>query len=123
MGIRGYEHNAISEALKDMNAKTKLSVILPLLGVEVEDRLKFTLLEFTSLRNSIIHCKSLPHIEYDAGSKGDDYSINKSKAEGLFDRTDLSTVAVDLDRLHVAAVEACPSIEEAIGLIDRFWRE
>lgn len=120
MGVRGYDHNAISEALKDMNVKTKLSIILPLLDVTVEDRLKFTLLELTSLRNSIIHCKSLPMMDYDAGSKGDDYSINKSKAEKLFERTNLSTIANDLDNLHLAAVKACPSIEEAIGLVERF---
>ena len=120
MRIRGFRHNRITETLKDLNVKTKLYVILPLLDVIIEDELESVILELVALRNSSTHCKANPCLESDAESKDDDYSVSAVRSDNFFRRTDLAVLATRLDRLHLAAVGACPAIYEAMELVERF---
>ena len=57
---KGYEHKSITKYIKETALKTKIELILPLLGINVHEAHKNTIYQFLPLRNSAIHGKAIP---------------------------------------------------------------
>lgn len=60
--IRGFSHSAISDALRGTDIKSKLQVVLPLLGVDPGARIRQLALESQGMRNASIHYKAQPDV-------------------------------------------------------------
>lgn len=67
--IRGFSSVAISDALKGTDFDTKMTVLLPLLGVPTHERLKNTAVQCKSIRNLVVHNKSTPNLSSLSGEK------------------------------------------------------
>ena len=115
--IRGYTHNAISDALKGTDFHTKINVLLPLLGVEMAQHLRQVAQQCKTIRNLIVHNKATPDLLTDSGDTSGDYEITQLRARQFFEKHHLEQVEKGIRAFVNGSVSSIPEVQTAWSLL------
>ena len=81
---KGYTHKKITQFIKEVSMKTKVELVLPLLGINVPKRYKTAIFEFLPFRNNVVHGKAIPSFgNVLTGESTDSIESNRERAQSL----------------------------------------
>ena len=118
--IRGFSHSVVSSTLRGTDLKTKLDVLLPLLGVDPGPRVRQLAFEAQSIRNAEVHYKARPAVLTHAGDQESDQASIKKKAVAFMARNRVDSFAVELQGFVDYCVNQCDEVQTAYELLHRF---
>lgn len=118
--IRGFSHSAITEAIGGVDLKSKLDVLLPLLGVPPSARIRQLALESQRIRNAVVHFKANPILATDAGERSGDHDVTMEKATEFFRRNTIAAIRKELEPFVNVCASQCPELQAAHALLQRF---
>lgn len=119
--VRGFSHATITAAIAGIDLKSKLDVLLPVLGVEVSDRIRQLTSESQKIRNAIVHFKASPTLTSDSGDIAGDHEASKIKSSEFFGRNTAAAIEKALRGFVDECASQCPDICAARELFQRFW--
>lgn len=117
--IRGYSRNEISETIQGTDFKTKLHVLLPLLGIEVSPRVKQYSRAAQIIRNQVVHFKGTPSSHHDSADEVGDFEKIKKMAKQFFSQNPLQRLEADTSEL-AESVSMSPEIQRAARILHKF---
>ncbi len=118
--VRGFSNSAITTAIAGMDLKSKLDVLLPVLGIQVSARIRQLTSESQRIRNSIVHFKATPTLTSDLVDVAGDHEISELKASEFFSRNTVVAIEKELGRFVDDCGSQCPEIRAAHALLDRY---
>ncbi|MCE1239097.1 MAG: hypothetical protein LWW83_04115 [Azonexaceae bacterium] len=118
--IRGFSHTAITESIGGVDLKSKLDVLLPLIGVQPSARIRQLAFESQRIRNALVHFKANPIIATDLGERKGDHDVTQEKATEFFRRNTISAIRKELEPFVDICASQCPELQAAHTLIERF---
>ena len=116
--IRGFSNTKITTAIAGIDLKSKVDVLLPVLGIKVNDRIRQLTSESQRIRNAIVHFKATPTICSNVDEFAGDYEVSKLKASEFFSRNTIASIERDLGRFVDDCASQCPEIQAARALIE-----
>lgn len=120
--VRGFSHSLITEAIGGTDLKTKLDILLPLLGVQLSQRFRQLAFESQRVRNAIVHFKGKPTLLTDAGNQRGDHDMTVEKANEFFARNCISAIRKELEPFVDECAAQCSELQAAHKLFNRFSR-
>ncbi len=117
--LRGFTHNTITDAIKGTDLKTKIEVMLPLVGLAVPDRIRQITYESQRLRNDVVHFKARPERSTDIGVQKGDESIRK-KTNEFFERNPVAEIEKVIAPFVDNSVSLCEELQQAYFLIENY---
>jgi hypothetical protein len=122
--IRNYSLNAISSALKGTDFDTKMEVLLPLLGVEIAERLRNTALQCKAIRNLIVHNKATPSLwAVDDANQKSDEEIAEERSAKFFSENPIARIESDIATFVHDGINSSPAVKMASELIRKFYKD
>lgn len=118
--ISGYSNSEITDAIKGIDLKSKLDVLLPLLGVQPSREIRQLRSESQNIRNSIVHFKATPIISTDDEEQIGDHDIIFDKANNFFRSHSIESIQSELSRFLNVCVSQSPELKAAHALLQRF---
>ena len=118
--IRNFSHNLITTALQGTDFKSKIDILLPLLGVQMPDRIKQLAFESHKIRNAIIHFKATPDICSDEKDLTGDFEKIKESSYDFFKRNPIDRAEEDIKSIAEVCLESCPEFCQAHDLFEKF---
>ena len=118
--IRGYSNSATTDAIKGIDLKSKLEVLLPLLGAQPNRVICQLRSESQTIRNSIVHFKAAPIISTDDGEKSGDHDITLDKAKNFFRSHSIESIQYELSQFLNFCVSQSPELKAALALVQKF---
>lgn len=118
--IRGYTNQKITETIQGVDLKSKLEVLLPLLGVQPSPLVCQIRSETQNIRNRIVHFKAIPTIATDDGENNGDHDVTLEKAKNFFRSHSIESIKKDLTKFVDVCVSQAPEIQAAYALLQRF---
>lgn len=119
LSFRNMTHNRITSHLKTTSSSVKLELIIPLLEIRMPEFLKNLYSELTSIRNDSAHNKSIPSIYNDFEDKDGSHKINAFRAKDILMRTNFDSVTLELEKLHLNALESIPEFIKINEMLNR----
>lgn len=121
--IRNYSLNAISSALKGTDLDTKMEILLPLLGVQIGERLRNTALQCKTIRNLIVHNKAVPSLWAIGNDLKSDDEVAEERAIKFFSENPLTRIESDISEFVETANSSSSAIRAASSLIRKFLKD
>jgi hypothetical protein len=118
--IHGYSHSAITNAIRGIDFKSKLDIVLPLMGVDLSPRIRQLALESQAIRNASVHFKALPTSWSDSGNREGDYDTILDKAMEFLGRNSIDSIEIVLAPFVDACISQCQEVQLAFDLLHRF---
>lgn len=118
--IRGFSNGAITDAIRGVDFKSKLDVLLPLLGVNAPPRLRQFARQSQAIRNLVVHFRANPEQWCDDTAQMGDYKANQQQAKNFFENNPPVRLERDLSRFVGKCVSSLPEVQDAIELLHRF---
>jgi hypothetical protein len=118
--IHGYSHAAISNAIRGTDFKSKLDVILPLMGVDISPRIRQIALESQAIRNASVHFKAQPDFWSDSGKCEGDHDTILNKATEFIERNSIDRIEIVLAPFANTCISQCKEVQQAYALLHRF---
>jgi hypothetical protein len=118
--VRGFTNGEITDAIKGVDLKSKLDVLLPLLDVRPSLNVRQLRAASQSIRNSIVHFKATPSISTNEGDSYGDHEQLMQKAEDFFRSHPIKNIRSDLASFVDICASQCPEIQAAYRLLERF---
>jgi hypothetical protein len=120
--IRGFSPSKITDALKGSSFDTKLDVLLPLLDVEVPDRLRNVALQCKSIRNIVVHNKATPALMADIGIKDSDGELADERSRKFFTENPIERLQLDLKDFFELSINNDSAMQWSAQLFDKYFR-
>lgn len=117
--VRGFTNTQIKTAIAGIDLKSKIDVLLPVLGVQVNARIHQLTTESQRIRNAIVHFKANPTFTSDVGEVAGDHEASELKALEFFSRNSIVAIERDLGRFVDDCGSQCPEIQTAYALLER----
>lgn len=118
--IRGLSHSSISDALRGVDLKSKLDVILPLLGISTQACVRQLALESQGVRSASVHFKAHPEVWTDNDTRKGDHDTVRTKAKEFLNRNSVDDIERLLASFVYRCLSQCPEFREACELLRRF---
>lgn len=118
--VRGFSNAAITTAIAGIDLKSKLDVLLPVLGIEVSARIRQLASESQKIRNAIVHFKAGPTLTSDLGDIAGDHEASQIRASEFFGRNTVAAIEKELEWFVDGCGSQCPEIRAAHALFQRF---
>lgn len=118
--IRGFSHSAITEAIGGTDLKSKLDVLLPLLGAQPSARIRQLAFESQGVRNAIVHFKAKPMLAYDSVTHEGDHAVSVAKAAEFLGRNPIESISKELEPFVEVCAAKCPEFQRAHKLLERY---
>lgn len=118
--IRCFSHAAITDTIKGVDFRSKLDILLPLLGVTPPLRLRQFARQSQIIRNLVVHFRANPEIFSDTLNRDGDYKQNCAQAKEFFSKNPINRLERDLSRFVNHCVSSLPEVQDAIELLNRF---
>lgn len=114
--VKGFSNAQATESIQGIDFKSKINVLLPLLGVDISPRLKQIARQSQIIRNLEVHFKANPIVIYgDVSNDGDHHRI-KADAQRFFATNSIDRLERDLLVFSDEAIFSIPSVQQAIVL-------
>jgi len=118
--IRNYSQRNITEAIQGIDFRTKLNLLIPLLGANPSERVRQIALESQSIRNMVVHYKAKPDIYSNEAEVVGDYDTILNKATDFFVRNPIEKAEKDNKSIIDDCIYSSPEMKQAFELINRF---
>ncbi len=118
--VRGFSNTTITTAIAGIDLKSKVDVLLPVLGIQVSSRIHQLTSESQRIRNAIVHFKATPTLFSDVHEVAGDHEVSKLKASEFFSRNTILSIERDLGRFVDDCASQCPEIQAAHALLERY---
>ena len=118
--VRGFSNSAITTAIGGIDLKSKLDVMLPVLGVQPSARIHQLASESHRIRNAIVHFKATPTLVTDEDTHDGDHDASELKAKEFFRRNTISSISKELEPFVDVCASRCPELIAAHALLERF---
>lgn len=118
--IRGFPHGAITDTVKGVDLKSKLDVLLPLLGAKTPPRLRQFARQSQTIRNLVVHFRANPVQWSDEANSDGDYKSNQQQSKEFFMNNPVTRLERDLSCFADKCVSSLPEVQAAIEVLHRF---
>jgi len=120
MRLKGFSSKEVDSAIQGVDFRTKIDVLLPLLHVEVPDRIKQFSNESKIVRNKIVHFKAMPSVAHGTKDERGDFYVTRDAALKFFLRNPVDRLEEDIMNFVDDAVARVPEVQAAIKIVNKF---
>ena len=117
---KGYTHRQITKFISELGLKSKIDLVLPLLGYKVPEEYRSVVFDFLPLRNQLVHGKALPSLHTDHNDKPSSSEINDEKAKRLVLSYPIDKIYKYSMQLNSSFLTDIPQVKRAVKLLDRY---
>ncbi|HET7370908.1 MAG TPA: hypothetical protein VFK45_08725 [Gammaproteobacteria bacterium] len=117
--IQGYSQSKITTSLQGTDFRSKIDLVLPLLGTRLSPRLRQVALESQAIRNLAVHFKAAPALWSDSESKAGDHDRIYKKAAEFLGRNPIDKFEDELVGLVGACLSHNTELRAAHDLLQR----
>ena len=117
---KGYSHKNITQFISELGLKSKVDLVLPVLGCNVTEKYRGVVYQYFPLRNRIVHGKATPSLHTHEHDKDSDSESNMKVAEKLVKSYPIDKIYKYSLEINSSAIYDIPEIYRASKLLIKF---
>ncbi len=116
-----FSNSIIIDTLKGTSFSIKLDVLLPLLDVNVPDRIRNAALQCKSIRNMIVHNKVMPALMSDVENRASDGELLNERSQKFFLENPVEYLQADLRDFTQKSVSENTAMQLSHSLFEKHF--